>query len=180
AMPEPALDPQALWDDLQPLLDRELSRLPDKYRALLVLCYLDGRTRKEAARQLNLPEGTVASRLATARAMLAKRLARAGLAVSGGTLAAVLSPSVVSASVPACVASSTIKAATLFAAGQAAAAGGISIHAALLAEGVLKTMLLTKLKSSLLVVLTALVLATGAAALTHQVLAENPAAPALN
>src|SRR5262249_27234943 len=60
AMPEPPLEQQALWDDLQPLLDQELGRLPDKYRAVIVLCDLEGKTRKEAARHFRLPEGTVA------------------------------------------------------------------------------------------------------------------------
>jgi hypothetical protein len=76
--------------------------------------------------------------------MLAKRLTRRGVALSGGALAALLSRTVASASVPASVASSTIKAASLYAAGQAA--GLISANVAALAEGVLKTMLLNKLK----------------------------------
>src|SRR5262249_55843876 len=70
--------------DLRPLLDEELTRLPAKYRAPLVLCDLEGRTRKEAAQQLGLAEGTVASRQARARVMLAKRLTRHGVALSGG------------------------------------------------------------------------------------------------
>ncbi len=175
AMPEPALEQQDLRDGLQPLLDQELGRLPDKYRALIVLCDLEGKTRKEAARHFRLPEGTVASRLATARAMLAKRLARSGQAVSGAALAAVLSQTA-SASVPASVASSTIRAASLVAAGQAAAPGVLSVKAVALAEGVLKTMLLTKLKIATAVLALVAVLGAGAAALTQQGLSAKPAA----
>jgi RNA polymerase sigma factor (sigma-70 family) len=145
-MPEPAAAEPGLWHDLQPLLDRELSRLPDKYRVAIVLCELEGKTRKEAARQLGVPDGTLAARLARGRMLLAKRLARLGLAVSGGALAVVLSQNAASASLPTSLVSSTIKAASLFAAGPAAATGVISAQVAALAEGVLKTMLLTKLK----------------------------------
>src|SRR5262249_17955767 len=66
AMPEPTVEQPDLWNDLRPLLDQELNRLPDKYRAVIVLCDLEGKTRKEAARHFHVPEGTVASRLATA------------------------------------------------------------------------------------------------------------------
>jgi len=173
-MPEPVLEQQELWDDLQPLLDQELSCLPDKYRAVIALCDLEGKTRKEAARQLGLPEGTVASRLATARTMLAKRLERHGLRVSGVALAAVLARNAVSASVPNSVASSTIQAATLFAAGPAAATGAISAKAVALAEGVLKTMLLTKLKIATAVLVVMAVVGAGATTLKQQVLADKP------
>src|SRR5580704_3013670 len=146
-MPEPAEAEQDLWRDLQPLLDEELSRLPHKYRSVIVLCDLEGRSRKEAARQLGVPEGTVAGRLARARAMLAKRLARHGLALSSGTLAVVLSQQAAAASVPTSVMTSTIQAVTLVAAGQAGA-GAISAQVAALAEGVVKAMLLVKLKTA--------------------------------
>jgi Sigma-70, region 4 len=99
------------------VLDEELSRLPDHYRAVLVLCHLEGLTRKEAALQLGTPEGSVASRLARARKMLAKRLTRRGVVLSGGAVAAALSPA--SASAPPALVISTIKAASRLAAGQA-------------------------------------------------------------
>jgi RNA polymerase sigma factor (sigma-70 family) len=152
-MPEPAAE-QEPWRDLQPLLDQELSRLPDKYRAVVVLCDLEGKTRKEAARQLGVPEGTVAGRLARARTMLANRLVRRGLTLSGGLLAVVLAQNAAAAGVPASVASSTITAASLVAAGEATAAGVISARVAALTEGVLKAMLPNKLTG----VLVALVL----------------------
>ena len=173
-MPELAAADPERWDDLQPLLDRELSGLPALYRVGIVLCDLEGKTRKEAARQLGVPEGTLAARVARGRVMLAKRLARRGLAVSGGALAAALAQNAASASAPASVVVSTIKAAGLFAAGQAAASGVISVNVAALTEGVLKAMVVTKLKIATAVLLAVGLLGTGAGWLTHQALAEKP------
>jgi RNA polymerase sigma factor (sigma-70 family) len=163
-MPEPAVTEQDIWHDLQRMLDQELGCLPDKYRVAIVLCDLEGKTRKEAARQLGVPDGTLAARLARARRMLAKRLAGRGLGVSGAALAAVLSPKVASAGVPTSVVSSTIKAASLFAAGQAAATGAISAQVVALTEGVLKTMLLTKLKMAMAVLVTVALFGVGVGA----------------
>jgi RNA polymerase sigma factor (sigma-70 family) len=173
-MPEPAVTEQDLWHDLQPLLDQELSRLPDKYRVAIVLCDLEEKTRKEAARQLGVPDGTLAARLVRGRVMLAKRLARHGLAVSGGSLATVLAQNAASAGVPTSVVSSTIKAASLFAAGQGAAAGVTSARVAALTKGVLKTMFLTRVTIATAVLLAVGALGTGAGWLTHQALAEKP------
>src|SRR5262245_31294343 len=145
AMPEPAGKQQGSESDLQLLLDQELSRLPDVYRVVIILCELQGKTRKEAARQLGLPEGTVASRLARARALLAKRLARHGLTVTGGLAVAVLSEQASAAGVPVSLLSSTIKAVTLVAAGHAVTAGVIPVRVAALTEGVLQAMFLNKL-----------------------------------
>jgi hypothetical protein len=100
-------------------------------------------TRKEAACQLGIPEGSVASRLARARVMLAKRLTRRG--VSGGLLAAVLSE----AAAPPALVASTMKAATLLAARGAAA--GVSAKVAALTEGVVQAMFVTKIKGMLAV-----------------------------
>jgi RNA polymerase sigma factor (sigma-70 family) len=141
--------PQDKWADVRPILDEELSRLPDHYRAVIVLCDLESRSRKEVARQFGCPEGTVASRLARAREMLAKRLTARGVALSGGV--AVLAQGMASASVPASVVSSTIKAASLCAAGQAV----MPVKVAALAEGVMKAMLVSKLKPAMAVLIVA-------------------------
>src|SRR6516165_10199472 len=63
---ELALEPaqEADWHELRPVLDEELNRLPERLRLPLVLCYLEGKTNEEAARQLGCPPGTIFSRLA--------------------------------------------------------------------------------------------------------------------
>jgi RNA polymerase sigma factor (sigma-70 family) len=161
-LPEPQAVPQdPAAEDWEALLDQELAGLPNKYRVAIVLCDLEGKTRKQAARQLNIPEGTLSSRLTTGREMLAKRLTRHGLTLSAGALAVGLSKSTASASLPAAVLLSTAKAAArLLPARQAVAAGLISAKVAALAEGVLKAMLLTKLKITL-AVLAAVAVAAG-------------------
>jgi uncharacterized protein (TIGR03067 family) len=122
---------------------------------------LGGKTRKDAARQLGVPEGTLAARLVRGRGMLAKRLTRQGLTLSGGTLAVLLVRNAASAQVPTSVVASTIQAATQFAAGPAAAAGVLPATAVALTEGVLKSMLLTKLKITTAVLLLSMTVAAG-------------------
>jgi DNA-directed RNA polymerase specialized sigma24 family protein len=79
----PAEDP----DDLIPLLDEELIRLPRHYRAALVACELEGKSRREAALQLELSEGTLATHLARGRKLLRERLLRRGVSLSIGVMA---------------------------------------------------------------------------------------------
>jgi RNA polymerase sigma factor (sigma-70 family) len=162
-MPHPEVAP-AEAQDWRPLLDHELSRLPEKYRSAVVLCDLECLSRREAARQLQVPEGTLSSRIATARRLLAKRLSRYGVFLSGGALATVLAREA-SAAVPAALVVSTVKVGS----GQAVATSS----AVALSKEVLKTMLLAKLK---LVVGTLLVVAAlGAGGVAYQVGAPRPA-----
>lgn len=136
---------EEVWRAVQTLLDAELAALPDKYRTVIVLCALEGKTIQEAARQLGWPQGTVASRLSRGRTMLARRLTKHGLVVSAGALATALTHGALAAQVPPMLASSTVKAGSLLAAGQAAA-GLVSAHVTALTQGVLQAMFLSKLK----------------------------------
>jgi RNA polymerase sigma factor (sigma-70 family) len=163
-MPEPTAT-EVRDTDWQSVLDEELSRLPVHYRGVIVLCDLEGMTRREAARHLGIPEGSVASRLARARAMLARRLARRGVVFSGGSVAAVLSAGSASGSAPPALVASTIKAVTLVAAGQAAAPGVISAKVAALTEGVMNAMSISKVRGVVALALVACVLAAGVTAL---------------
>jgi RNA polymerase sigma factor (sigma-70 family) len=174
---EPEVPADGLWQELLPHLDRELDRLPEKYRAAVVLCDLEGKGRKEAAGLLGIPEGTLSSRLATARKMLAGKLARHGPAVSGVVLGALLSENAASAAVPCTLAASTVKAALLTAAGGLSAAGSVSAPVLALSEGVVKTMLLAKLRIATAVAVVLTVIGLGAVGVLYPTQAAEPEAP---
>jgi hypothetical protein len=158
--------PPAPSPDLAEVIDVELARLPEKYRTLVVLCDLEGEPQPAVAARLRVPVGTVYSRLATARKLLAERLRSRGLAAAG---LAVLSGSTTQAAVPGELATSALRVST----------GSESPSAAVadLVRGVFRTMLLKKLK---LVSACALMLALGAAGLlcacgSSEVVASEPA-----
>jgi RNA polymerase sigma factor (sigma-70 family) len=178
APPAPEPEPDLVWRDLRPVLDEELSRLPEKYRAPVVLCDLEVKTHEEAARQLGCPRATVATRLGRARALLRLRLTRRGLALPVGAAALALAPGAASAVVPAPLLDVTLRAVSL---SGAAAAGtqALGSRAAALADGVLREMFLGKVKAvAVAVLLAAGVLGLGTGALLYQVPATEPAQPA--
>jgi RNA polymerase sigma factor (sigma-70 family) len=160
-MPDtPAPAPADVWSDLQPVIDDELSRLPVKLRLPVILCDLEGRPQREVAKHLGVPPATLATRLATARRTLAKRLGKRGVALSGGALAGVLSSQAAALAVSHRLADGVVRAAEAVAAGEGVAAL-VSAQAVQLSEGVMRIMLVTKLKAVGVAVLTALGLTTG-------------------
>jgi RNA polymerase sigma factor (sigma-70 family) len=143
-VPEPKVPQSDRWEEIAPLLDRELSRLPDKYRAAVVCCDLEGRSRHDAAQELGWPEGTLKVRLMQARAILAKRLARQGIVLSVGALAAVVSENAASAAVSSTLVASTAKAAGALAAIQAVPTAVVGAKGVALTKGMLKSVFLGK------------------------------------
>ena len=148
------------------ILDEEINRLPYKYRAPIVLCYLESQTHEEAARKLRWPLGTVKGRLARARSLLETRLTRRGFA-GGACLAFLTVGSTADASVPAELLAATSRAACQLHAG-GLTTGIVSTSIARLVQGVLATMILHKLKLVAIGIAASGLILTGAGVLARQ------------
>ncbi len=133
-----------------PIIQEEVQRLPEKYRAVVALCYWQGLTQEQAAAQLGCPLGTVRSRLARARGKLHARLTRRGLAPVAGIAAAVLESRSAEAArlaqVPNTLMNSTVKASAEILAGRAIF-DVASASVAVLTQNVLRSMVMMKLKT---------------------------------
>jgi RNA polymerase sigma factor (sigma-70 family) len=157
-----------LWRDLRPVLDAAIDRLPSKYRVPFILCYLEGMTNAQAAQHLGCPPGTVATRLARARARLRARLTRQGIAVGGALLGLALATRT-AAAVPPVLLAATAHAVT---------EGAIPAAVTTLMKGVCKVMIIEKVRMMVLT-LAALAAVGGAGLWTYRALAGAPlAAPA--
>jgi RNA polymerase sigma factor (sigma-70 family) len=152
-----------IWRDLRPVLDDAVACLPERDRAAFVLHYLGGVTVAEVARRLDWPRGTVATRLARARAQLRKRLARRGVTLSAAGLAAGLSAGAVAGALPPRLLAVTVRAAAALLAGQELFTPSAAGEAAF-GQGGLHPMLTIKGKS-LAAVLLVVALAAGGASL---------------
>jgi len=146
---EPMTTEPSIDLDLQaarPLLDEELQRLPAKYRLPLVLCYLQGKSNRDVARELGWPEGSMARRLSRARDLLRERLTRRGVALSAAGCAAFLEGTAEAAVSPS-LTEFTVQAALRFAAGEAGTGAAIT-----LAKGALESMTLSRFRMAVLAV----------------------------
>jgi C-terminal peptidase prc len=121
ALPEGKALPEPATRELCAVLDEELHGLPEKYRAPLLLCYLEGQTTDQAARQLGWSLRTLQRRLAQGRECLRARLTRRGLTLSGVLLGVALSGEAGRAAVPAGRAAAATATATSSGAGTPAA-----------------------------------------------------------
>ena len=160
-----------------PQLDAALCRLPQKYRLPLILCDLEGKTRRQVADQLGWPEGTVAGRLARGRVLLARRLQR-GLEISAVGLPALFAANAAMAAVRPGLVDPLLRAATSVAGGEAVS-GVLSTNVLILSQGAIQAMFWKKMKVGALVLL-ALVALTGTSGWTYHALAgERQAQPIL-
>jgi polysaccharide export outer membrane protein len=162
--------PDAGWRDLEYVVQEEVLRLPAKYRIPIVLCYFQGKTNEQTARQLGWPSGTVKVRLARARALLHKRLLRRGVTVSAAVAALALDAVATYGKVPARLTESTIRAALL-----GSVSGGAAGPVVVLAKEALHGMLAAQLKFASVALLTASILTAGLGALVFA--ARDPEPP---
>jgi RNA polymerase sigma factor (sigma-70 family) len=156
-------------DDLEPVINEELDRIPERYRAVLVLCCLKGLTQHQAAQQLGWPVGTVQSRLARGRQRLRARLARRGLDPSAAVMLLPLSSGATRVALPPALAYSTVRIALSIGAARALEIGVVPIAVMRLAKGVVGAMLLNKvLTMGVAALLVAGLIASGAAVYAYQ------------
>jgi RNA polymerase sigma factor (sigma-70 family) len=160
------------WQELRSVLDEEIGRLPEKYRAAIVLCYFEGKSYDQAARDLGCPKSSLAKRLARARELLHGQLTKRGITLAAGALAVALGEKATGTPVTALLTINTVRAAASIAVGKTAAGGCVSPRVVTLMEEAMPGML--GIKGKLVLMLVALALAVGGAGLAaHGGLAEQ-------
>jgi RNA polymerase sigma factor (sigma-70 family) len=172
AVPE-AADPLAevTGRELLAAVDEELNRLPERYRAPLISCYLEGQTRDEAARQLGCSESTLKRRLEEGKSRLHARLGRRGLALSAALLTVGIAQG--RATIADTLATITVRAGVLVAAGKSAA-GVIPARVADLACDTARMMTIGRFKAVGAFILGLCLLGAGARMLTQAAASGQP------
>jgi RNA polymerase sigma factor (sigma-70 family) len=132
--------------ELAAVLDEELNRLPEKYRRVLILCGLQGKTHVQAAHELGVAPGSLSRHLRRARELLRERLAGRGFTVPAALGGTVLAAEEMRAAVSSTLVLATARAARLIALGEAASAAAVSARVAGLTETAVRTMALARLK----------------------------------
>jgi RNA polymerase sigma factor (sigma-70 family) len=165
-----AADPsrQAAWRELGRIVEEEVSALPEKLRAPILLCYWEGKTNDEAAGQLGLPCGTLKTRLGRARELLQQRLTRRGVTLPAGVIAVMLAPGAAEAALPPLLAAATSRAMAQISAGQLATGFGGSAGASSLAKAALRGIVIGQMKTCLLLTLAAALVAIAAGSFAWQ------------
>jgi C-terminal peptidase prc len=166
----PLVEHDIARQELCALLDQELYGLPDKYRSALLLCYLQGLTSDQAARQLGWSLRTLERRLAQGRELLRRRLTRRGVTLSAALLAPLLATGTSTAAVPPVLVRSAIQAACGFAGGTMES----SVGGAALANGFMKGVAMSPWKLAAALVLTLAGLTGGGLVVRHVVAAQVP------
>jgi RNA polymerase sigma factor (sigma-70 family) len=140
-----ACQPEEFWPELARVLDEEMSGLPEKYRAPLVLCYLEGKTNLEAARQLGWPAGSMSRRLARGRELLRRRLSRRGFGMSAVGMVLLLTREAGPAGLPAPLFDGLMKMSLAFVTG-GTPPGAVAVYPVSLAEAMLRGMFARRLR----------------------------------
>jgi len=172
----------ACCHEAQVILDDELQRLPENYRLPLVLCYLEGLTRDEAAARLGWSANKLRGCLERGRDRLRSQLLRRGVTLSAAASATLLTDTILAAAVPPLLAVATIHAVSRLAAGAALTACGVSAPVVALTQGGLKMVASKKLIGMLALALFTAIIGTGAGIFgqRHEPIdAKNDPAPAV-
>ncbi len=152
AMPTVKPEAEVAWREVQDILHAEIQRLPAVYRDTFVRCCLESQSAPEAARALGIKEATVRSRLAKARSLLHKALARRGVSLSAVLAASALTTDAARAALSRGLIASTVRGAALIAAGSRSLTGTVPTSVEALLKGARMSQFVAQIKAGAMAV----------------------------